>query len=69
MDAGQVLVSWGVQHGTVVLPKSVTEKRIRGNFQDKVLSEDAMAGLNALERKKRFNLPARWGYNIFDEIE
>ena len=32
-DAGQLLVSWGVQRGTVVLPKSVTEKRIKSNLQ------------------------------------
>ncbi|KAJ9606833.1 hypothetical protein H2200_008843 [Cladophialophora chaetospira] len=68
MDPGQVLVSWGVQRNTVVLPKSVTEKRIIGNFQDAVLPEDAMKTLNALERHKRFNFPARWGYDIFDEV-
>ena len=67
LDPGQVLVSWGVQRGTVVLPKSVTEKRIKGNFQDQVLPDEAMDKLNALERHKRFNFPARWGYDIFDE--
>lgn len=67
MDPGQVLVSWGVQRGTVVLPKSVTEKRIKGNFQDKLLPESAMDRLNALERHKRFNFPAAWGHDIFDE--
>ncbi|OCT51790.1 Aldehyde reductase 1 [Cladophialophora carrionii] len=68
MDPGQVLVSWGVQRGTIVLPKSVSEKRIKGNFQDAVLPEEAMQRLNALERHKRFNFPARWGYDIFDEL-
>jgi diketogulonate reductase-like aldo/keto reductase len=67
MDPGQVLVSWGVQRGHVVLPKSVTEKRIKGNFQDKVLPDSAMDRLNALERHKRFNFPGVWGYDIFDE--
>jgi diketogulonate reductase-like aldo/keto reductase len=67
MDPGQVLVSWGVQRGHVVLPKSVTEKRIKGNFQDKVLPDSAMDRLNALERHKRFNFPVLWGYDIFDE--
>lgn len=68
MDPGQVLVSWGVQRGTVVLPKSVTEARIKSNFRDRVLPDSAMARLNALERHKRFNFPARWGYDIFDEV-
>ena len=67
MDPGQVLVSWGVQRDTVVLPKSVTEKRIQGNFKDAVLPDHAMEKLNALERHKRFNFPGRWGYDIFDE--
>lgn len=68
MDPGQVLVSWGVQRGTVVLPKSVTEKRIVGNFQDQVLPETAMQRLNALERAQRFNFPFRWGLDLFEEI-
>lgn len=68
MDPGQLLVSWGVQRGTVVLPKSVTEKRIKGNFQDKTLPKDAMVRLDKLERHKRFNFPSRWGLDIFDEI-
>lgn len=67
MDRGQVLVSWGVQRGWVVLPKSVTEKRIVSNFQDKELPSDAMKSLDALEKHKRFNFPARWGVDIFDE--
>jgi len=67
MDRGQVLVSWGVQRGWVVLPKSVTEKRIISNFQDKELPDSAMKRLDALEKHKRFNFPARWGVDIFDE--
>ena len=69
MDAGQVLVSWGVQRGQVVLPKSVTEKRIIGNFQDQVLPDWAMERLNKLEKGQRFNFPGyRWGVDIFDEV-
>lgn len=69
MDPGQVLVSWGVQRGQVVLPKSVTEKRIVGNFQDAILPESAMERLNKLETGKRFNFPgSRWGVDIFDEV-
>jgi len=66
-DPGQVLVSWGVQRGHVVLPKSVTASRIASNFQDFVIPEEQFAELNALKRHKRFNFPARWGFDIFDE--
>lgn len=67
MDPGQVILSWGVQRGQVVLPKSVTEKRIIGNFQVRLLPDSAMDRLNKLERAKRFNFPIRWGYDFFDE--
>lgn len=67
MDPGQVILSWGVQRGQVVLPKSVTEKRIIGNFKVRLLPDSAMERLNKLERAKRFNFPIRWGYDIFDE--
>ena len=67
-DPGQVLVSWGVQRGHVVLPKSVTDSRIASNFQDFEIPEAEFAELNALERHKRFNFPARWGYDIFQEL-
>jgi diketogulonate reductase-like aldo/keto reductase len=68
MDPGQVLISWAVQRETVVLPKSVTEKRIISNFQDKELPEWAIKELDALEKHKRLNFPARWGVDIFEEI-
>jgi len=42
-----------------VLPKRVTEKLIKGNFHDAALPDDAMDRLNALERHKSFNFPAR----------
>lgn len=68
MDPGQVLGSWGIQRGTVVLPKSVSEGRIIGNRQVKELPQNCFDRLNGLERHKRFNDPSRrWGYDIFDE--
>ncbi|KAK5166577.1 uncharacterized protein LTR77_008120 [Saxophila tyrrhenica] len=67
MDPGVVLGSWGVQRGTVVLPKSVTPSRIASNLKVKELPQDAYETLNSLERQKRFNQPLRWGYDIFQE--
>jgi diketogulonate reductase-like aldo/keto reductase len=67
MDPGVTLGSWGVQRGTVVLPKSVTPSRIASNLLVKELSETAFSTLNSLERHKRFNFPMRWGFDIFQE--
>jgi diketogulonate reductase-like aldo/keto reductase len=68
MDGGQILASWGIQRGTVVLPKSVTPSRIKSNLQVKKLPTDAFDELNALERHKRFNQQSRWGFDIFEEL-
>ncbi|KAJ5358939.1 uncharacterized protein N7496_011352 [Penicillium cataractarum] len=68
MDPGPLLASWGVQRGTVVLSKSVTPSRIAANLQIKTLPDDAYAKLTGLERHKRFNFPANWGYDIFEEV-
>jgi methylglyoxal/glyoxal reductase len=47
----QVLLRWGIQRGTVVLPKSITPARIVENASlfDFVLDAKAMAQLDALE--------------------
>jgi diketogulonate reductase-like aldo/keto reductase len=47
----QVMLRWGIQHGFVVLPKSVTPTRIEENAAvfDFTLNADAMQRLDALE--------------------
>ena len=62
-----MLASWAIQRNTVVLPKSVTPSRIASNLKVKELPADQLKRLNDLERHKRFNFPARWGSDIFEE--
>ncbi|TPX15856.1 uncharacterized protein E0L32_000190 [Thyridium curvatum] len=68
LDPAQMLISWAVQRGTVVLPKSVTPSRIESNFKDVVLPDAEFEELNKLDKHKRFNLPFDWGVDIFDEV-
>lgn len=67
MDVGQLLVSWAIQRGTMVLPKSVTESRIKSNFEAKVLPADIFAALTAMDRHHRYNTAPQWGVDVFHE--
>ncbi|KUJ18386.1 aldehyde reductase-like protein [Mollisia scopiformis] len=64
----QLLISWAIQRGTVVLPKSVTASRIKDNFQDFQLPKDVFDKIVALDRHHRYNFPARLGVDIFGEV-
>lgn len=52
----QVVIRWHIQHGVVVIPKSVHDHRIRENAQvfDFSLSADEMDAIDALHVDKRF---------------
>ncbi|KAL2795638.1 NADP-dependent oxidoreductase domain-containing protein [Aspergillus keveii] len=67
-DPAAVLISWAVQRGTVVLPKSVTPSRIESNFQDFIIPDAEFEALNRLDRNQRYNYPFRWGVDVFGEL-
>jgi glycerol 2-dehydrogenase (NADP+) len=66
----QTIVSWAVQRGVIVLPKSVTDERIISNLDTYTLSDDDFAELNNLAKKegvKRTNNPEWDGKKVFEE--
>lgn len=65
-----ILISYHVNKGVVVLPKSVTEDRISRNKDVVALSREQLAtldGLAANGKAKRLNTPL-WGFDLgFDD--
>jgi D-xylose reductase len=55
----QVLLRWGVQRGTSVIPKTTRSERLRENLDifDFELSAEEMSAISALNRNRRFNDP------------
>jgi D-xylose reductase len=55
----QVLLRWGVQRGTAVIPKSTHAERLRENLSifDFELTSGEMEAISALNRNRRFNDP------------
>jgi D-xylose reductase len=69
----QVLLRWGVQRGTAVVPKTGRAGRLAENLAvfDFALTDDEMAAMTGLNRNRRFNDPgvfAEAAFNTFCPI-
>lgn len=55
-EPAQVLIAWALQRGTIVIPKSVSPKRLQTNFDSQKvhLSPEQMGKINALDQHFRF---------------
>lgn len=62
-----VLLSWSVQRGTNVVPKSVTPARITSNLDVFELSPEDFTALNHLECHNRLNYLSEGGYDCFGD--
>jgi len=67
VEAGNVLISYQVARGVIVLPKSVTPARIEKNIKVVKLDEEDMKTLNGLNKGQRFVKPD-WGKDVHLEF-
>ncbi|MEO2011252.1 MAG: aldo/keto reductase [Pirellulaceae bacterium] len=65
--AAQVVLRWGIQRGTAIVPKTSQTPRLRENLDlfDFELTDDEMVGINGLNRGRRFNDPGEFCEKAF----
>ncbi|KAL3458871.1 hypothetical protein BJX64DRAFT_301698 [Aspergillus heterothallicus] len=71
VETGNVMLSWGIQKGWSVIPKSTNPVRIARNLSSNfVLSQEELEAMDrlALPMGKRFNRP-NWGTVVFHDDE
>uniref|UniRef100_A0A2N9GY88 NADP-dependent oxidoreductase domain-containing protein n=1 Tax=Fagus sylvatica TaxID=28930 RepID=A0A2N9GY88_FAGSY len=64
----QILLRWGIQRNTVVIPKTSKLERLEENFQvfDFELTKEDMDLIESLDRKYRTNNPTKfWGIDMY----
>jgi D-xylose reductase len=66
--AAQVLLRWGIQRGTAVIPKTSNPARLKENLGifDFRLNDDEMKAVSALNRNRRFNDPGDFCEQAFN---
>jgi D-xylose reductase len=64
----QIVLRWGVQRGTAVIPKTSRPERLRENLSifDFSLTVEEMAAIDALNRNRRFNDPGDFCERAFN---
>jgi D-xylose reductase len=72
-SAAQVLLRWGIQRGTAVIPKTSSRSRLAENLSvtDFSLRDDEMGAISGLNRNRRYNDPGDFceaAFNTFFPI-
>ena len=68
----QVVLAWGMKRGTIVIPKSVHEKRIVEDLAsvNVDLTDADMKNIALLDKKLRLNNPSKsWGVDLFSDLD
>ena len=68
VSAAQVVLKWGLQRGTAVIPKTSKPERLLENMtlEGFELSDDDMAAISALNKNRRFNDPGAFCVDAFN---
>jgi diketogulonate reductase-like aldo/keto reductase len=78
LTPGQVLISWAVTRGCIVIPKTGSVERLKENHVEggeRKLSQDSMNKLGMISKEKRLNKPRTcdpmdwWGMTCFETQE
>ncbi|MEL7297031.1 MAG: aldo/keto reductase [Pseudomonadota bacterium] len=66
----QVVLRWGIQRGTAIIPKTTRRERLIENITlfDFELSDDDMLAISALNQNRRFNDPANFCEKAFNRF-
>ena len=66
----QVVLRWGVQRGTAIIPKTTRPERLRENLAlfDFELSDEEMAAISKLNQDRRFNDPGVFCESAFGKF-
>jgi len=69
-SAAQVVLRWGVQRGTAIIPKTSKRERLKENLSlfDFELSDQEMADISSLNANRRFNDPADFCEPAFNKF-
>ncbi|KAG6533006.1 hypothetical protein ZIOFF_006866 [Zingiber officinale] len=66
--ASQLILKWGIQRNTVVIPKTSKIERLHENFKvfDFTIHDEDMKKMKDIDRKYRTNQPAKfWGIDLY----
>ena len=66
----QIVLRWGVQRGTAIIPKTSRRERLGENLSlfDFSLSDEEMSAISALNRNRRFNDPGAFCETAFNRF-
>ncbi|KAJ4410961.1 hypothetical protein N0V82_009112 [Gnomoniopsis sp. IMI 355080] len=68
----QAVLAWGIQRGTIVIPKSTSEQHLRENVAARkiMFTDEELAEVAQRDKKARFLDPSQsWGYPLFSDLD